>query len=892
MSILRKIRTLRKSSTLTDSSTLNKLNNSYNLPEMNNTQNLNAHVINRKGKYEDVRFSEIEKRIDDAIDGNLKHNSTLRKLNVDKACIVAAVIGSYTKGITTKRLDEIAAKFSAEKMKEDPEYGWFASRITVSNHHRNTLDGFSEKMLGKLKSRLSKRFVKFVSENKETLDKIPNYSRDYHHRYFGIKTLEKNYMMTDNKKVIIERTQDTWLRVAVQLFMDSKLDNHMYKIKELYEALSNRELIFGTPTIYASGTPRPQLQSCFLLSIHDSIDGMYDLLKDVAQISKWAGGIGINGSDLRSYGSFIKGTGGVSSGPIPFFKVLEKTLEHVDQGGKRKGNAAIYMSPHHPDIESFLEMKMHIGGEKTSEDGKNIYIAMWIDDVFMERLHAGKYTCLFDPDRFPKLNNTYGIEFKKLYFKYEMIIYKENYARLHEKFVKEKNTLLIRKLGSLEDFCLRTFKDFKNDLKGIINPTIIYKKIVKCIGQTGTPYILFKDHVNRKNMQENLGTIKCSNLCAETVLFSSSEKGKEEDACCVLGSLCLTRFVKIKPGHEKDIQEMEDQVLFGCATSCRSYTPWKHRYFDYESLGNATRILTRALDRVIDVNYYPVEKARKSNLAHRPIGIGIQGLANVFFKMGLAYDSDTALQLNNKIAECIYRNAVIESIQLAKELGPYSTYEGSPWSKGLVQADLWGVKLSDEWIVIKEALKKYGIRNSTLTAFMPTASTSQIQGNFKCFEQPTYNTYTRRTIAGIYVIVNRYLVKELKARGLWTDKTVDYIINNKGSIQGIKFISKSIQRRYKTAFEIKPSVILKMSAGRAPYVDQTQSMNLYVSEITVEIMWAIHYLAWKLGLKTGQYYCHSQTSYNNNRTVTTSEKDYKKLTQISDEYEGCLSCSG
>jgi len=853
-----------------------------------NIPNMPAHVINRKGKHEEVKFSEIEKRIDNAINGNLKYDSTLRKINVDKACIVAAVVGSYTKGITTKRLDDIAAKFSAEKMKEDPEYGWFASRITVSNHHRNTLDTFSEKVLGPLKPRLSKRFVEFVLKNKNVLDNMPNYSRDYLHRYFGIKTLEKNYMMTDVNGVIIERTQDTWLRVAVQIFMDSKVTNKIDKIKELYESLSNRELIFGTPTIYASGTSKPQLQSCFLLSVHDSIKGMYGLLADVAQISKWAGGIGVNGADLRSYGAYIKGTGGNSSGPIPYFRVLEKTLEHVDQGGKRKGNAAIYMTPHHPDIESFLEMKMHVGGKETSDAGKNIFIAMWIDDVFMERLFSGRYTCSFDPDRFPKLNNVYGKEFKKLYNEYEFIVYKENYIRLFNKFVKEEDNVSLNILGTLDEFIGGTFKKFKNDLKCIINPEQIYRKIVKCIGQTGTPYILYKDHVNRKNMQENLGTIKCSNLCAETVLYSSSE----EYACCVLGSLCLTRFVKTKPGHEDKIKQMEDQVLFGCSTSCTSYKPWKYRYFDYNGLGKAARILTRALDRVIDVNYYPVKKAEKSNMAHRPIGIGIQGLANVFFKMGISYDSESALQINNKIAECIYRNSVIESIQLAKELGPYSTYKGSPWSRGLVQADLWKVKLSDKWIAIKAAMKKYGIRNSTLTALMPTASTSQIQGNFKCFEQPTYNTYTRRTIAGIYTCVNRYLVKELKSRGLWNKKTADYIIKNGSSIQGIKFISKGIQKRYKTAFEIKPSIMLKLAAGRAPYVDQTQSMNLYVSDVTVEKMWAIHYMAWKLGLKTGQYYCNSQTSHNNNRTVSTDDKEYKKLTEISIEYEECEACGG
>jgi len=744
------------------------------------------YVIKRDGRRESVKFDKITARVEKLCYGlDLKY--------VQPVEIAKKVINGIYDGVTTQELDNLAAETSATLTVRHPDYAKLAARIAISNLHKKTSKSFSNTMkriythidpaTGENASLLSKDAYKIIKANAALLDSTIIYDRDFSYDYFGYKTLERSYLMKIDGK-IVERPQHMLMRVAIGIHMED-----MDSVMETYNLLSEKWFTHATPTLFNAATPKPQLSSCFLLTMkEDSIDGIYDTLKQCAKISQSAGGIGLSIHDIRAKGSYIKGTGGVSNGIVPMLRNYDMTARYVDQGGgKRKGSFAIYLEPWHSDIFEFLEMKKNHGKEELR--ARDLFYALWIPDLFMKRVENNDDWSLFCPNEAPGLADVYGNDFEKLYTKYE----KEGKAR---KIVKAQD---------------------------------LWFEVLESQIETGTPYMLYKDAANKKSNQKNLGTIKSSNLCTEIMEFTSPD----EVAVCNLASIALPKFVT------------EDGK------------------FDHKGLYEITKIVTKNLNRVIEVNYYPIPEAKKSNFNHRPIGIGIQGLADTFIMLRMPFDSEEAKGLNKDIAETIYFGAMEASMEIAKKEGRYKTFKGSPVSKGIFQFDMWGVTPQSkrwDWNTLKQKVKKHGVRNSLLVAPMPTASTSQILGNNECFEPYTSNIYTRRTLSGEFIVVNKHLLKDLISLNLWNEIMKNKLIDANGSVQGISEIPQNIKDLYKTVWEISQKTIIEMSADRGAYICQSQSMNIHIQDPNFGKLTSMHFYSWKLGLKTGMYYLRSKAA--------------------------------
>jgi ribonucleoside-diphosphate reductase alpha subunit len=742
-------------------------------------------VLKRNGSRESVSFDKVLQRV----------RKAARGLTVNPDALAQQVLSQIYDGVKTSELDELTAQLAAGLSTLHPDYGTLAARISVSNHHKNTSSSFSDIMktlanqtmpaTGEVTSYIHPSISSILATKGHEIDKYIQYDRDYLFDYFGFKTLEKSYLLRDTSMRVIERPQHMWMRIALALWghMDT-LDRAF----ETYDLLSQKYFTHATPTLFNAGTPRQQLSSCFLLAMSDdSIAGIYKTLGDCAAISKYAGGIGLHISNIRARGSLIKGTNGQSNGLTPMLRVFNNTARYVDQGGgKRNGSFAMYLEPWHADVEDFLKMKLPSGAEE--ERARDLFYALWIPDLFMERVDRNESWTLMCPNECPGLADVWGTEFRELYEQYE----KEGRGR---------KTVEARKL---------------------------WFQILDTQMETGTPYLLYKDACNKKSNQQNLGTIKSSNLCTEIIEYSN----KEETAVCNLASLALPAFVK-------------DGV------------------FDFDMLRKVTRVATRNLNRVIDINFYPTPETKRSNMRHRPIGLGIQGLADVFAMLELSWESEEASKLNQLIFEHMYYAAVEESCALAQQEGSYETYWGSPASKMNLQPDLWGVTPLTEtdgtlnWKLLR-GMCHNGMRNSLLLAPMPTASTSQILGYNECFEPFTSNLYTRRTLAGEFIIVNKYLMRDLMKLGIWSEDMKQKIVAHNGSIQGFPTIPEEIQARYKTAWELKQKTLIDMAATRGAFICQSQSLNLFVADATYAKLTSMHFYAWKLGLKTGCYYLRTK----------------------------------
>lgn len=750
------------------------------------------HVLKRDGTTEAVSFDKVLIRVKKASKG----------LNVQPDILTQQVLSQIFDGVKTSDLDELAAQLAAGLSTLHPDYATLASRLTVSNHHKNTHMSFAEvvKLLASQVSQHTNEPIRYVSEDLESvantfakeIEARINYDRDYEFDYFGFKTLEKSYLLKDTKGKILERPQHMWMRVALSLWTSGPKTqaSDLEKAFETYDLMSQKIYTHATPTLFNAGTPRPQLSSCFLMAMSDdSIAGIYKTLGDCAAISKYAGGIGLHCHNVRARGSIIKGTNGMSNGLVPMLRVFNNTARYVDQGGgRRNGSFAIYLEPWHADVEDFLKMKLNSGAEE--ERARDLFYALWIPDLFMRRVEDDGVWTLFCPNEAPGLADVYGDEFDALYTRYE----KEGRGR---------KTISAQKL---------------------------WFKVLDSQIETGTPYLLYKDPANKKSNQQNLGIIKSSNLCTEIIEYSSPE----ETAVCNLASLALPAFVS------KD-----------------------NKTFDFERLRAVTKSMVNSLNRVIDINFYPTPETRRSNMRHRPIGIGIQGLADVFARLRMPWESPEAMRMNQLIFEHMYYAAVEASCSIAANEGAYETFQGSPASKGLLQPDLWSVKPITEvegtldWPTLRDKARR-GMRNSLLVAPMPTASTSQILGYTECFEPMTSNIYARRTLAGEFVVVNRYLLDDLMRLGLWSEELKQKIIAQNGSVMGIKEIPEDIQLLYKTSWEIRQRVLIDMAAGRGPFICQSQSLNLFMESPTYAKLTSMHFHAWKQGLKTGCYYLRSK----------------------------------
>jgi ribonucleoside-diphosphate reductase alpha subunit len=743
-------------------------------------------VLKRDGRRESVRFDKITARIEKLCYG-------LDTNYVSPVEIAKKVINGIYDGVTTVELDNLAAETAATMTTKHPDFALLAARIAVSNLHKVTSKSFSSTMkrlytyidprTGENAPLVSKEFYGIVKKNAALLDSAIIYDRDFGYDYFGFKTLERSYLMRIEGK-IVERPQHMLMRVAVGIHMDN-----LEAAIETYNLLSEKWFTHATPTLFNAGTPKPQLSSCFLLTMKDdSIDGIYDTLKQCAKISQSAGGIGLSIHHVRATGSYIKGTGGVSNGIVPMLRNFDMTARYVDQGGgKRKGSFAIYLEPWHADIKEFLELKKNHGKEELR--ARDLFYALWIPDLFMKRVEDNGDWTLFCPNEAPGLCEVYGEEFERLYEKYE----KEGRGR---KTIKAQD---------------------------------LWFEVLESQIETGTPYMLYKDAANKKSNQKNLGTIKSSNLCTEIIEYTAPD----EVAVCNLASIALPKFVT------------EDGK------------------FDHQRLYDITYVVTKNLNKVIDINYYPVEEARKSNMRHRPIGIGVQGLADTFIKLRMPFDSDEARGLNKDIHETIYYASMTASKDLAVTQGPYETIKGSPVSKGIFQFDMWGVTPDSgrwNWDALKQEVKKHGVRNSLLIAPMPTASTSQILGNNECFEPYTSNIYARRTLSGEFIVVNKHLMKDLIELGLWDDVMKNRIIQANGSIQSIQEIPQNLRDLYKTVWEISQRTIIDMSADRGAYICQSQSLNIHILDANFGKLTSMHFHAWKKGLKTGMYYLRTRAA--------------------------------
>ncbi|GAB5473444.1 MAG: ribonucleoside-diphosphate reductase subunit alpha [Maribacter sp.] len=744
------------------------------------------YVLKRDGRKELVMFDKITARVRKLCYG-------LNPL-VDPLKVAMRVIEGLYDGVTTSELDNLAAEIAATMTTTHPDYAKLAARISVSNLHKNTKKSFSETMkdlfvyvnprTGKKAPLLSKEVFKVIQDNAERLDSTIIYNRDFGYDYFGFKTLERSYLLKLNGK-IAERPQHMLMRVSVGIHLDD-LDAAI----ETYELMSKKYFTHATPTLFNSGTPKPQMSSCFLLAMKDdSIDGIYDTLKQTAKISQSAGGIGLSIHNIRATGSYISGTNGTSNGIVPMLRVFNDTARYVDQGGgKRKGSFAIYMEPWHADIYEFLDLKKNHGKEEMR--ARDLFYAMWISDLFMKRVEANEDWTLMCPNECPGLFTSHSEEFEALYTKYEA----EGKGR---KTVKARD---------------------------------LWEKILESQIETGTPYMLYKDAANRKSNQKNLGTIRSSNLCTEILEYTSPD----EVAVCNLASIALPMFVK-------------------------------NGEFDHKELFKVTKRVTKNLNRVIDRNYYPVKEAENSNMRHRPIGLGVQGLADAFIMLRLPFTSDAAKKLNQEIFETLYFAAVTASMEAAKQEGSYSSYEGSPISEGQFQHNLWNIKDEElsgrwDWSKLRKDVKKHGVRNSLLVAPMPTASTSQILGNNECFEPYTSNIYTRRVLSGEFIVVNKHLLEDLVRLGLWNENMKQELMRANGSIQHIETIPQEIRELYKTVWELSMKDIIDMSRQRGYFIDQSQSLNLFMENANYSKLTSMHFYAWKSGLKTGMYYLRTKAA--------------------------------
>ena len=742
------------------------------------------YVIKRDGNRESVKFDKITARVQKLCYG-------LDPIHLNPVPVAMKVIEGIYEGVTTSELDNLAAEIAASLTTKHPDYALLASRIAVSNLHKNTNKSFSKTMEalyhyidpknGKKAPLLADDVHEIIQKNAQLLDSTIIYDRDFGYDYFGFKTLEKSYLLKLNGKVA-ERPQHMIMRVAIGIHKDD-IDAAI----KTYNLMSERWFTHATPTLFNAGTPKPQMSSCFLLTMKDdSIDGIYDTLKNCAKISQSAGGIGLSIHNVRATGSYIKGTNGTSNGIVPMLRVFNDTARYVDQGGgKRKGSFAIYLEPWHADIYEFLDLRKNNGKEEVR--ARDLFLALWISDLFMNRVKEEGDWSLFCPNEAPGLADCYGKEFEALYTRYE----EEGRAR---------KVIIARDLWA-----------------AVLDSQI----------ETGNPYMLYKDACNEKSNQKNLGTIKSSNLCTEIIEYTSSD----EIAVCNLASIALPRF-----------------VIDG--------------KFDHQKLFEITYVITENLNKIIDRNYYPVAEARNSNMRHRPIGIGVQGLADTFMLLRMAFDSDDARTLNKEIHETIYYAAMTASKDLAKLEGPYQTYQGSPVSQGIFQFDMWGVTPSPrwEWDILKEEVMKHGVRNSLLLAPMPTASTSQILGNNECFEPYTSNIYTRRVLSGEFVIVNKHLLKDLVKLGIWNDKLKNKVIAANGSVQDIDEVPQNIKEIYKTVWEISQKAIIDMAADRGAYICQSQSLNLFIQNPNFAKLTSMHFYAWGKGLKTGMYYLRTKAA--------------------------------
>ena len=786
------------------------------------------YVVKRDGKQEAVKFDKITARI-------VKMCYGLDPL-VSPEAVAMKVIEGLFDGVTTTELDNLAAEVAAAKTIDHPDYALLASRIAVSNLHKETKKTFSEVMhdlfyyvdskTNESAALLADDVYQIIMDNKEALDSSIIYDRDFRYDYFGFKTLTRSYLMRLNGK-IAERPQQMLMRVAVGIHKDD-----IQAAIKTYNLMSEGWFTHATPTLFNSGTPKPQMSSCFLLTMkEDSISGIYDTLKSCAQISQSAGGIGLSIHDIRATGSYIKGTNGASNGIVPMLRVFNDTARYVDQGGgKRKGSFAIYIEPWHADVFDFLDLKKNHGKEE--QRARDLFYALWIPDLFMKRVKENGDWTLMCPHECPGLSDTHSAEFEALYTKYEQ----EGKGR---KTIKAQD---------------------------------LWFKILESQIETGTPYMLYKDAANAKSNQQNLGTIKSSNLCTEIIEYTAPD----EVAVCNLASLALPKFIT------------------------------EEGTFDHDKLFEVTYQATLNLNRIIDNNFYPVEEARNSNMRHRPIGLGVQGLADAFIMLGFPFESEEARALNREVFETIYFASMTASKDLAKVEGPYQTIAGSPVSKGIFQFDMWGVTPSNrwEWDLLKEEVKKHGVRNSLLLAPMPTASTAQILGNNECFEPYTSNIYTRRVLSGEFIIVNKHLLKDLVKAGLWNKDMRQKIMTANGSVQNIQNVPQRLKDLYKTAWEISQKAIIEQAADRGAYICQSQSLNIFMENANFGKLTSMHFYGWEKGLKTGMYYLRTKAAtdaikFTVDKTVAEEpiaaaivEDQQAAIACSLDDPENCEMCSG
>lgn len=780
------------------------------------------HVITRSGTKEPVRFDKILERIE-------RLTFDLNSEYVDSAEVAQKTIHGLYDGIKTEELDNLSAEVAAYMSSVHHDYSMLAARIAVANLHRSTSDSFftticklyhyNSPITGDHAPLISKELYDIVEKHDQRLQKEINYQRDFTYDYFGFKTLERSYLLRVNNE-IVERPQHMLMRVALGIHGDD-IDAAV----TTYNLLSEKWFTHATPTLFNAGTNKPQMSSCFLLSMKDdSIEGIYETLKQCSLISQAAGGIGLSIHNVRAKGSFIRGTNGTSNGIVPMLRVFNDTARYVDQGGgKRKGAFAIYLEPWHADIFEFLELKKNHGKEELR--ARDLFYALWINDLFMERVEQDANWSLFCPNQAPGLYEAYGEKFNTLYKKYE----------------GDGRALKVVKAREL------------------------WFKVLESQVETGSPFMLYKDAANEKSNQKNLGTIRSSNLCTEIIEYTD----EKEVAVCNLASIALPRFVNAE------------------------------REYDFKKLYEVTYQATINLNKIIDLNYYPVEEARYSNLKNRPIGLGVQGLADTFALMRYPFESREAHQLNKDIFETIYFAAMTASKDLAKELGAYDSYKGSPLSEGLFQYDFWGVTPSKrwDWKALKEEVAKYGARNSLLVAPMPTASTSQIMGNNECIEPFTSNIYTRRVLSGEFTVLNKYLVNDLVELKLWDKRLKDKIIAQNGSIQNIEEIPGHLKELYKTVWEIKQKDIIEMAAERAPYIDQSQSLNIHMTDVNMGKLSSMHFYSWKQGLKTGMYYLRTKAAADaikftlrNPENEALQEQQAEAMVCSLDNQDECLSC--
>jgi len=772
-------------------------------------------VLKRNGLKEEVSFDKVTRRIKKLCIGLSEEVSPIM--------IAQKVCSQIYNNVSTIELDELTAQICISMETLHLDYGILASRIIISNNHKCTSPSFSETIYllynnkdynNNKCSLIADDVYEIIMKNKDKLNTIINYEKDYLFDYFGFKTLEKAYLLRINGK-IIERIQHLFMRVSIGIHKDD-----LRSVIQSYELMSQKYFTHATPTLFNAGTKKAQLASCFLLNIEDSVKGIYKTVSDIAEISACAGGIGLSLSKIRSKNSYIRGTNGQSNGIIPLCRVLNETARHINQSGKRPGSIAVYIEPHNVEILEFLELRKNTGAE--SERARDLFLALWISDLFMKRVESDSDWSLFDSNECPDLDEKYGDEFEELYKKYE----DEGRARK------------------------------------IIPARKVWNYILTSQIETGTPYILFKDNINKKSNQSNVGTIKNSNLCAEITIYSDTK----EYSVCTLSSISLINFVS------------EDG-----------------KSFDFTKLIEVTNVVIRNLNKIIDVNHYPVPETELSNKRHRPLGLGVQALADVYAKMGFPFDSVEAKELNKQIFETLYYGAMVASHELALENGHYSTFKDSPLSQGLFQFDLWNVKPSSkyDWNSLREKVMKDGVANSLLIALMPTASTSQILGNNECFEPYTSNMYTRRTIAGDFIVINKYLVRDLMKLGLWNIEMKNIIISQNGSIKNIDSIPQNIKDLYKTVWEIKQKVLIDQSIDRGPYVCQTQSMNLFFEEATQSGLTSALFHGWKNGLKTGCYYIRTKPKAQAQQfTIDPSKKNgVNNFEKEKDQDQSCEMCS-